>query len=235
MVRVEPIRFIIPLEFNLMHTKSILLFLFCLVTFSTSLSAQDEPQTTNPKVVEALKTLIPSFSGNAENCIPYDVYGFKYKKSWIIMLNESENVDAFIIKPPRVEGTYLASAHFAEGVSKIIPNFYYYKQKNKRKEVNDLVLYPFYKLKWKGKKAMKGLLYIEIPDPTVRPKFFLWRVFAKKQEEVKAEAESLKPDFQSAIDGTNEQLEQEATEAIATPSAEDIKQIPEKKGWFKKK
>ncbi|PIB35026.1 hypothetical protein BFP72_06270 [Reichenbachiella sp. 5M10] len=160
------------------------------------------------------------------------MYAFKYKKVWIVALNESENVDSFIINAPRTEeSTYVASFHFTQGLGKIIPNPFYYKQKNKRKEVNDLELYPYYKLKWSGKKAMKGLLYTEITDKTVRPKFFLWRVFAKKQDELKTEAGSLKPGFENSINGTNDELEKETSEAIETPTAQEVitEEVPEKK------
>ncbi|WP_109832616.1 hypothetical protein [Reichenbachiella versicolor] len=200
----------------------------------TSLSVVAQRKEAESKTVESLKLIHPSFSGNAENCIPYDVYAFKYKKSWIIALNESENVDAFILNAPRAqESTYIASFHFTEGLGKIVPNTYYYKQKNKRKVVNDLELYPYYKMKWSGKKAMNGLLYIEIADTTERPKFFLWKVFSKKQEDLKSEAGSLKPNFEQAISGVNDQAEQEATQALTTPSVEEVVpvEVP-KKGWL---
>ncbi|UXX77742.1 hypothetical protein N7E81_10210 [Reichenbachiella carrageenanivorans] len=211
--------------------------LTCLVSlFLLPCQAQESDSlVSSQQVIRVLKTLPTSFSGNAENCIPYDVYAFKYKKTWILALVESENVEAFIVRGPRTDQSpYLASRFMSVGMSLIVPNKYYYIQKNRRKVINDIETYPFYKLKRKGKKAMKGLLYLELPDPKVRPSFFLWKIFAKKREEIEATPSGLKEGFDQSINGTNEELEQAGDQLLEIPNAaEEVGgAVEEKKGFL---
>lgn len=187
----------------------------------TSLSAysQEDSLASKQQIISNLKTLTVSFSGNAQNCIPYDVYAFKYKKSWFIVMLEGENLAMFVTNPPRSEEKlYVSSDYLLDGISRIIPNKNYYAQKNRRKVVNDIEIYPFYKLKKRGKQVMKGLLLLELPDTEESKPFFLFRPFIKKKEELEEKA-PLKRDFEESI--------QKAKDAAESKVEEGINSLPE--------
>jgi len=193
-------------------------FLLFVLFFGLSLhgqSQQTDSLVSQQQIVATLRTMEASFSGNAENCIPYDVYAFKYKRTWLLALVEAENLDLFIIKPPRKAVSPYPASHFmAVGLHMIALNPPYFRQRNRRKKINDIITYPFYKIKWTGKKAMKGLLYLEIPDLKERPSFFLWKLFAKRKKDAQAQAAGLKEGFDESIKGAGAQAEAAAEAAL---------------------
>lgn len=197
-----------------MKTKTFPLLLFLFLT-SSGLYAQSTDSTNfKQKVINKLETLTVSFSGNAQNCIPYDVYAFKYKRSWLIVMKESDNLALFVTKPPRSEEKlYVASDFLLDGLAKVIPNESYYKKKNRRRVVNDIEIYPFYKMKRRGKQVMKGLLLLELPDEKEPSTFFLFKPFIKKKDEV-MDKEPLKRDFEESIQKAKDKVSKEATEAL---------------------
>ena len=197
-----------------MKTKTLSLTLLLFIG-NMGLKAQSTDSTSfEQEVISNLETLTVSFSGNAQNCIPYDVYAFKYKRSWLIAMKESENLALFVTKPPRSEEKlYVASDYLLDGISKIIPNDTYYKKKNRRRVVNDIEIYPFYKLKRRGKQVMKGLLLLELPDEKEPTTFFLFKPFVKKKDEVLDKA-PLKRDFEESIQKAKDKVGAEATEAL---------------------
>lgn len=197
-----------------MKTKTFPLILILFLSF-IGLKAQEADSTSfNQEVINKLETLTVSFSGNAQNCIPYDVYAFKYKRSWLIVMKESDNLALFMTNPPRSEEKlYVASDFLLDGLSKIIPNTTYYKRKNRRRVVNDIEIYPFYKLKKRGKQVMKGLLLLELPDEKEPSTFFLFEPFMKKKDEVMENA-PLKRDFEESIQKAKDEVSAEATEIL---------------------
>ncbi len=197
-----------------MKTKTFpfLIILFC--SFSGLVAQSTDSTSLNQEVISKLETLTVSFSGNAQNCIPYDVYAFKYKRSWLIVMKESDNLALFVTKPPRSEEKlYVASDFLLDGLSKIIPNTTYYNRKNRRRVVNDIEIYPFYKLQRRGKQVMKGLLLLELPDEEEPSTFFLLKPFMKKKEEVLDKA-PLKRDFEESIQKAKEKVGAEVSEVV---------------------
>ena len=199
-----------------MNNKIIILFVFIFIVIWPVQGQEVEPKNNTLQAIEKLRTLTVSFSGNAQNCIPYDVFAFKHKSSWIIAMVEGENVATFIKNPPRSEqDIILASGFILEGLSGIVDNPSYYKQKNKRRIINDIETYPFYKMKRRGRQVMKGMLLLVIPDTSEG--FFLWRWLKKKKDEKVEELKEnapLKRDFEESIQKAKEEAEEKATDAI---------------------
>lgn len=197
-----------------MKTKTFPFLVILFFSFS-GLTAQSTDSTSfNKEVISKLETLTVSFSGNAQNCIPYDVYAFKYKRSWLIVMKESDNLALFVTKPPRSEEKlYVASDFLLNGLAKIIPNESYYKKKNRRRVVNDIEIYPFYKMKRRGKQVLKGLLLLELPDEKEPSTFFLFKPFIKKKDEVQDKA-PLKRDFEESIQKAKDKVSAEASEVL---------------------
>lgn len=197
-----------------MLTKTFPLFL--IICFSSAILMAQSADSTSFKqeIINKLETLTVSFSGNAQNCVPYDVYAFKYKRSWLIVMKENDNLALFLTKPPRTdEKLYVASDFLLDGLSKIIPNGSYYKKKNRRRVVNDIEIYPFYKLKRRGKQVMKGLLLLELPDEKEPSTFFLFKPFIKKKDEVLNKA-PLKRDFEKSIQNVKDKTASETKEVL---------------------
>lgn len=142
--------------------------------------------------LEEFKKLDVSYIGSTQNCVGYNVYAIKYKRTWFLAtnVNESPVLSVFVEKPPRTEDAFpVASPFLVEGLKGILVN-QYAKKKNRRKKVKDLQLYGFYKLKRPGRQAAKGLLLIEYPkELNKEPDFFLFKMFYdmfnKKKEEMK--------------------------------------------------
>ncbi|GAA5037989.1 hypothetical protein GCM10011506_35590 [Marivirga lumbricoides] len=195
--------------------KLILALIFFNLFSTLSFSQESDSIASQKKIIEHLKTLTVSFSGNAQNCIPYDVYAFKHKKSWLIVMMEGQNLALFVTNPPRTEEKlYVASDYLLDGLSRIIPNTNYYDQKNRRKVVNDIEIYPFYKLTKRGKQVMKGLLLLELPDTKKSEPFFLFKPFIKKKEELEEKA-PLKRDFEESIQKAKDAAESKVEEGLS--------------------
>ena len=188
----------------------LLIFLFQ----NFSLQAQDSSAVAKQALISQFETLTVSFSGNAQNCIPYDVYAFKYKRSWMIVMRQESTLALFVTKPPRsTEALYEGSTFLLDGLSRIIPNTAYFKKKNRRRVVNDIEIYPYYKLKKRGKQVMKGLFLLELPEEEKEP-FFLLKPFMKKKEEAE-EKVPLKRDFEESIQKAKDNAEATVEEAIS--------------------
>ncbi|MBL6445816.1 hypothetical protein JMN32_05830 [Fulvivirga sp. 29W222] len=142
--------------------------------------------------LEEFKKLDVSYIGSTQNCVGYNVYAIKYRRTWFLAtnVNESPALSVFVERPPRTEEVFPAASPFlVEGLKGILVN-QYAKKKHRRKKVKDLQLYGFYKLKRPGKQAAKGLLLIEYPkELNKEPEFFLFKMFYdmfnKKKEELK--------------------------------------------------
>lgn len=197
------------------YFKHILILIFFNLISFVSFSQEPDSSINSQKIIENLKTLTVSFSGNAQNCIPYDVYAFKHKRSWFIVMLEGQNLALFITNPPRTEEKlYVASDYLLDGLSRIVPNTNYYAQKNRRKVVNDIEIYPFYKLSKRGKQVMKGLLLLELPDTKKSEPFFLFKPFIKKKEELEEKA-PLKRDFEESIQKAKDAAESKVEEGLS--------------------
>ncbi len=166
------------------------------------------------------KKLDVSYIGSTQNCVGYDIYALKYKRSWFlaITVQDSPNLTVFIEKPPRSEEKLPKVSDFTiEGLNGILVN-QYTKKKTRRKKVNDLELYGFYKLRRQGKRVAKGILYVEFPDDVnAESNFFLFKmikgIFGKKLPKA-PDPKSLKPELQKKIEAPIKEAEQKIDSAI---------------------
>lgn len=155
--------------------------------------------------LEEFKKLDVSYIGSTQNCVGYNVYAIKYKRTWFLATNvkDSPVLSVFIEKPPRSEAAFpAASAFVVEGLKGMLVNKYA-KKKNRRKKVKDLQLYGFYKLKRPGRQAAKGVLLIEFPkELNKEPDFFVFKffydLFNKKKEELKPDP-NIKQQFEDKL------------------------------------
>ncbi len=192
-------------------------FLLITVACLPLISNAQEADTTAIKseIINRFKTLDVSYLGTTQNCIPYDVYALKYYNSWILAVIENQTVGIFVTRPPRSkERIHTASLYFMEGTSKLIELKNYLKKKSRRKVVNDLELYGFYKLNKLGKRTARGLLLLELPDnrQQAEPSFFLFKFFHNLFSKTKLpENDRIKPNLEEKIqpieDKLNEQLD----------------------------
>ena len=165
--------------------------------------------------LEEFKKLDVSYIGSTQNCVGYNVYAIKYKRTWFLAtnVNESPVLSVFVEKPPRTEDVFpIASPFLVEGLKGILVNKYA-KKKNRRKKVKDLQLYGFYKLKRPGRQAAKGLLLIEYPkELNKEPDFFIFKffydMFNKKKEEMKPDP-NIQQQFEDKLKGPMDKAKEE--------------------------
>lgn len=153
-----------------------------------------------------------SYYGTTQNCKPFNIYCFKYRKTWFLVANQEMKITFFTLRPPRVESTNIVSGSnfLLHGLGKAYAN-QYTKLKRRRKVVKDLEIYGFYKFNRPGRKSVKGLLFLEYPELDPGPPWpFKW--MAGKAEEKAAEkvdqAKGIIPEINT------ETLESAAEEAI---------------------
>ncbi|MTI22449.1 hypothetical protein E1176_15560 [Fulvivirga sp. RKSG066] len=193
-----------------MSARLFLVFSLLSISFSFDLMGQEVSATAdNSALADRFKSLDVSYLGTTQNCIPYDVYALKYHNTWVLTILEQETVATFVTRPPRSdEKVHTASTYFTEGVSYLVEIDSYFKKKKRKKTVNDLELYGFYKLNKKGKRAMRGMLLLELPDEKEVPDFFLFKffhsLFSKAEKEV--DDNRLKPNLEEKIKSTEEKI-----------------------------
>jgi hypothetical protein len=128
-----------------------------------------------------------SYYGTTQNCKPFNIYCFKYRRTWFLIANQDMKITFFTLRPPRVESTNIVSGSnfLLHGLGKAYAN-QYTKLKRRRKVVKDLEIYGFYKFNRPGRKSVKGLLFLEYPEVETGPPWpFKW--MAGKAEEKAAE------------------------------------------------
>lgn len=192
-----------------MKSKTYIIFICIFYIFSNTAFSQEKDSLDSSEIIDNFKSLDISYLGTTQNCTPYNVYAIRYKKSWILAVTEEETFAIFITSPPRSEEKIFTSSHFFNsGVSKIISIPGYLKKKQKRKTVNDIDLYGYYKPNRKGKKALEGLFLIEIPDIKEEPTFFLWKffnnLFSKSKE--KLEDNPIKKNINEKVKSAEEKV-----------------------------
>ncbi len=169
----------------------------CVCLFANAQITKDlELQETHATVMcnfDDFNALHIGFYGTTENCSHYYIYGFKYKKTWLMVANQQEKVNFLVCNPPRQAEKKLlkpGSNILLEGISLAYMDNYL-KFKDKKKEVKEIDIRGYYKFNRLGKKAMKGILYLDYPK--VKKKFPLpWplSLLQKDKEELKEEAEA---------------------------------------------
>jgi hypothetical protein len=153
-----------------------------------------------------------SYYGTTQNCKAFNIYCFKYRRTWFLIANQEMKITFFTLRPPRIESTNIVSgsSFLLDGLGKAYAN-QYTKLKRRRKVVKDLEIYGFYKFNRPGRKSVKGLLFLEYPEIDPGPPWpFKWA--AGKAEEKAAEkvdqAKGIIPEINT------ETLESAAEEAI---------------------
>ena len=170
--------------------------------------------------LEEFKKLDVSYIGSTQNCVGYNVYALKYKRTWFLAtnVNKSSAMSVFIERPPRSEDPFPSASPFlVEGIKGTLVA-QYAKKKNRRKKVKDLQLYGFYKFKKPGKRAVKGLLLIEYPkDVNKEPEFFLFKMFYdmfnKNLEEAKPDP-NIQKQFEEKLQKPAEDAMEKAAGAV---------------------
>ena len=192
------------------------LTLWSIGLFLSSISYAQEVDTTASKneMITRFKTLDVSYLGTTQNCIPYDVYALKYYNSWILTIIEKQTLGIFITRPPRSEEQiHTGSQYFMQGASYLVEFKNYLKKKSRRKVVNDLELYGFYKLNRLGKRTMRGLLLIELPDTREQaaPSFFLFKFFHNLFSKAEMpEDDRIKPNLEEKIKPAEDKVNEQA-------------------------
>lgn len=146
-----------------------------------------------------LSSLHIGYYGTTQNCLPFNVYGFKYKRTWFLIAAQNTSSTYLVIKPPRTSEdiVYTGSDFLFTGIAKSFSNNYL-ELKNRRRTVKDIQLYGFYKFNKPGKKAIKGLLYIEYPDLEAEGVWpFKW--LSGKAEEATKSLDSVIPEINTEV------------------------------------
>lgn len=172
---------------KIIHPTLLVLFL---LTLSINLKAQDSLSTT--KINYKDSTLLGylnnfndmhiSYYGSTQFCEAYNVYAFKYRKNWFLIVDAANKISVMHVNPPiKNKSIYYPSLYFIEGISK--SHFIgYTKLVKKKKHVIDMDIYGFYKFNKYGRKVIKGLLYLEYPF--YNKGILNWKLDEEKAEEL---------------------------------------------------
>lgn len=189
--------------------------------FVKEIKAQDTVNTTTSCLKTEILTNFNNFDGvhvgyygTTQNCLAYNVYAFKYRRTWFLIANQSQNLTYLVARPPRTEGQQVVggSEYLVNGLSKAYANSYW-KFKKRRKVVKDIKIYGYYKFFKPGRKAIKGLLLLEYPKLDVGPSWpFKWVV--ERAQAVQADAESIIPEITEDAATAVEAVEQNLQEAV---------------------
>jgi hypothetical protein len=156
------------------------------------LSAQTNPlsssESTNDSTVKVYLNNFNSahigYYGSTQNCEPYNVYAFKYKRNWFLFVSSGENLSFMHINPPiKDKSINYTSSYFEEGIAKS-HSVGYTRLVKKKRDVVDMDIYGYYKFNRYGRKVIKGLLYLEYPF--YNKGFFKWKIDEEKAKEIAA-------------------------------------------------
>ncbi len=157
---------------------------------STSVNVQDSAIIS---YLNNLTNLHIGYYGTTQNCEAYDVYAFKFRKNWFLIVSAKGNLSFMHINPP-VEGMKISypSKYFIEGIARSYA-LGYTKLLTKKRNVVDMDIYGYYKFKKHGRKVMKGILLLEYPF--FKEGFLWWKIDEEKAMEIVEEkaAEEVKP------------------------------------------
>lgn len=111
------------------------------------------------------KDMHKAYFGTTQDCKPYYIYAFKYKKTWFLIVQQTKGGSMLIVRPPRSEENKIddASKFSITAISKAYINNYT-KLKKRKRDVLDMSFYGIYKFNRPGRKAIKGLLLFEYPQ-----------------------------------------------------------------------
>jgi hypothetical protein len=179
----------------------VLLNNFCSKLFSQSEadSVKQVNKTEKPVDFKNLSSLHVGYYGTTQNCKAFNIYGFKYKRTWLLIANQDMNLTYLVARPPRSEGKKVVpgSNFLFEGLSKANEHNYT-KLKKRRRVIKDIEIYGFYKFHRPGKKAMKGLLLLEYPELEMGPPWpFKW--IGDKAAEAAKSAEGVIPEINTEV------------------------------------
>lgn len=169
---------------------------FNLLAQDGSVPVEQAPAEENPGLPEFknLADMQVGYYGTTQNCEPFNIYAFKYKRTWMFIAKQEANYTFLIVRPPRSEekGVLPGSNFLYEGLSLANENAYT-KLVKRRKIVKDIEVYGYYKFYRPGKKAIKGLLLLEYPDENLGlPWPFKW--LSGKAEEMAESVEGVLPE-----------------------------------------
>jgi hypothetical protein len=169
------------------------------VSFFEITGAQDAPKDSSKVIMDtaSISKYFGDFSllhigyyGTAQNCIPYNIYAFKYKRKWFLYIVENKMVSLMLINPPIPDKKIsYPSSYLAVGIAHCFP-LNYTKFKKRKRSVVDINIYGFYKFNKYGKEVVRGLLLLDYPKikKTFIVKKILQKSAKKKQEELQKKA-----------------------------------------------
>jgi len=118
------------------------------------------------------------YYGSTQNCEAYDIYAFKYKRNWFLIVSSGSNISFMHVNPPLIDKSInYPSKFFTEGIAKSHALGYTRLVKKKRNVV-DMDIYGYYKFNRYGRKVIKGLLFLDYPFYTKG--FFIWKIDEEK-------------------------------------------------------
>jgi hypothetical protein len=145
-----------------------------------------------------------SHYGTTQQCEPYEVYAFKFRRFWFLFVKQNEKLTLMHIKPPiKDKEIHYPSTELAKNIARCY-SLKYTKLVKKKRKVIDMDIYGFYKFNRFGRKVIKGLLLLEYPF--YNKGFFKWKL---DKEEIKK--------------GVTEKSGEEAKKKINTKKIEAIK------------
>ena len=126
------------------------------------------------------------YYGTAQNCIPYNIYAFKFRSKWFFYIVENKRISLMLVNPPIDKKIDYPSNYLAIGLAHCFP-LNYTKFKKRKRSVMDISIYGFYKFNKFGKKVMKGLILLDYPKvkkPSIVKKV-VDKTLKKKKDELK--------------------------------------------------
>lgn len=137
----------------------IIIFIY-FVFASSYLSAQTEN-----KEAQKLKSMpvscVKDVKIDSSQTIRFEFRAIKYKKDWILVASDNSSNYVMRLQPETIQ-LIAASDFFKIGILKVIESSNF-KLKQKKEEVDDLVLYRYFKPKGKAKEQIEVLLELEEP------------------------------------------------------------------------
>ncbi len=180
---------------------NIFFLVFICLTFSNSIQAQKDTSLAQFQGQEQIlvqyfnnfKDMHIGYYGTTQDCVPYDVYAFKFRWYWFLFVKKEGKLSLMHVRPPiKEKKIHYPSITLAEGIARC-HELGYTKLVKRKRNVFDMKIYGFYKFNRFGRKVIKGQLLLEYPF--YNKGFFSWQIDkekAKKQAKKKAAKEATK-------------------------------------------
>jgi len=177
------------------------LFTLIIFVFINNIYSQEEtdsiPETPTDQIAtffNHFQDLHVSYYGNTQNCVSYNVYAYKYRKFWFLIIKRDEQISIMIANPPlKNKEIDTPDQYLLEGIAR--SEFHKYtKLKKRKKSVLDMQLYGYYKFNRFGRKVAKGLLLLQYP-------YYYKGFLSNRLDPEKAAEEAAKAAEKAAKDG----------------------------------